>query len=96
MGPVTLHIDHSGEWMSADDLQAAAMAASGQNRDVIVDLGSLHHLDASALQILLALDREQKQRGHKLELVHASPQMREWFAYAGAGEHFWHDAPVGQ
>jgi ABC-type transporter Mla MlaB component len=72
--------------MPAEELRAAALEALSQDRDVELNLGEVDHLDASALQILLALDREQKQRGHRLEVEQVSAHMREWFAYAGAAE----------
>lgn len=55
--------------------------------EVTVNLGKVDHLDASALQILLALDAEQQRQGRHLKLANASPHLRQWFEYAGATEH---------
>jgi ABC-type transporter Mla MlaB component len=48
----------------------------------------VEYLDAGALQILLALDAEQKSQGRHLELANASTHLRQWFDYAGAADHF--------
>jgi anti-anti-sigma regulatory factor len=40
------------------------------------------------LQILLALDAEQKKRGRNLRLAKASPHLRQWFEFAGVADHF--------
>jgi anti-anti-sigma regulatory factor len=53
------------------------------------------HLDTSALQILLALDREQRQRGGQLRLENPSASLRRWFDYAGAGALLGSTAPTG-
>jgi anti-anti-sigma regulatory factor len=54
--------------------------------DLTLDLSGVDHLDASALQILLALEAEQRRRGRRLHLVHPSEPLRQWFEYAGAAE----------
>ncbi len=74
--------------MPSDELRDAARAALGENNDGVLNLGRLDHLDASARQILLALDAEQKRRGRTLELANASPHLRQWFEYAGAADQF--------
>jgi len=74
--------------MPADELRETALAASIQGKDVTLDLGRVEHLDASALQILLALDKELKNRGQKLRLAKASEQLRKWFGFAGVDDHF--------
>jgi len=56
--------------------------------DVAVNLDRVDHLDASALQILLALDLEQKRRGQNLRLDHASPDLQKWFQFAGVADQF--------
>jgi anti-anti-sigma regulatory factor len=56
--------------------------------DVTVNLNNLDHLDASALQVLLALAAEQAKRGRILELANASAHLRQWFEFAGAAERF--------
>jgi ABC-type transporter Mla MlaB component len=83
-----IEVGSSGDWMPAEELWKAALAASGEGRDAAVNLGEIDHLDASALQILLALDAEQKKRGQKLELANASEHLRQWFAYAGVADQF--------
>ncbi len=74
--------------MPAEELSEAAQAVLGQGKDVTLNLDKVDHLDASALQILLALDAEQKKRGRHLQLVNASANLRHWFEYSGAAGHF--------
>ena len=57
---ISIYVDRSGDWMPAEELRAAALDALSQEKDVVLNLGNVDHLDASALQILLALEREQK------------------------------------
>lgn len=81
-------VERSGDWMPAEELRVAALAALDQGKDVTLDLDRVDHLDASALQILLALDAEQKKRGRNLQLAKASPHLRQWFEFAGVADHF--------
>jgi len=85
--PISIDIECSGDWIPAEQLRDAAMAALAESREVIVNLGKVDHLDASALQILLALDAEQKRQGRHLQLANASSHLRQWFDYAGAADH---------
>jgi anti-anti-sigma factor len=86
--PLSIDIECSGDWMPAEQLRDAAMTASAESREVIINLGKIDHLDASALQILLALDMEQKRQGRHLRLANASSHLRQWFDYAGVADHF--------
>lgn len=88
MGRTAIDVEQSGSWMPSEQLREAALAALGKGQDVTLNLDKIDHLEADALQILLALDREQKKQGRKLVLTHASVQLREWFAFAGAAEEF--------
>lgn len=88
---IVVEVERSGDWMPADELRAAALAALEAGNDVSLHLDGIDHLDASALQILLALVAEQKQRGRQLELANTSSHLRQWFDYAGAAEVFFHD-----
>lgn len=76
--------------MPAEELKRAAMAALDEGLDVTIDFDGLDHLDASALQILLALNAEQKRLGRNLRLANASSHLQRWFEYSGATEHFVH------
>ena len=91
--PIYIEAERSGDWMPAEELRTAALAASGESKDVIVNLGKVDHLDASALQILLALDAKQKRQGHHLQLANASAHLRQWFEYAGVAECFLMSGP---
>ena len=74
--------------MPVEELRDAVLAAVAAGHDVTLNLDGIEHLDASALQILLALETEQKRRGGRLELGNVSQHLRHWFEYAGATEHF--------
>ena len=91
--PIYIEVARSGDWMPAEELRKAALAASGESKDVTVNLGKVDHLDASALQILLALDAKQKRQGHHLQLANASAHLRQWFEYAGVAECFLMSGP---
>jgi len=83
-----IKVEHSGDWMPVEDLWQKAKEAVETGRDVTINLEKIDHLDASALQILLALHREQKRLGRGLEVCNASPVLRQWFDYAGAARQF--------
>jgi ABC-type transporter Mla MlaB component len=51
---------------------------------VTLNLANLTYLDAGALQIMLALDREQKNSEKHLSLVNASQDLLRWLDYSGA------------
>lgn len=74
--------------MPSEEFLAAARAAAAEGADVTIDLHEVHHLDASALQVLLALDTEQKKQGRSLQLMDVSPQLRQWMEFAGVSDHF--------
>jgi anti-anti-sigma factor len=89
-----LHMGRSGQWMEPseilqhlrENLDRSADGAPGETGDVLLDLSGLEHLDGSALQVLLAIQTEQRQRGAFLKLLNASKSLRKWFEYAGAAE----------
>jgi anti-anti-sigma regulatory factor len=82
----------SGDWMPAQELKVAVLAALESNCGVTINLDRIDHLDASAMQILLALDLEQKRRGKDLQLINASANLQRWFEYSGSASHFSGDA----
>jgi anti-anti-sigma factor len=82
-----IEVERSGEWMPAEELKETALAALEESNDMTLNLDRIDHLDASAMQILLALDTEQKNRGQHLHLVNASPLLRQWFECSGAASH---------
>ena len=84
---VVIEVERSGDWMPAGELREAAIAALSGSNDLTVNLERIDHLNASALQILLALEAEQTNRGQQLHLVNASPELRRWFELSGAANH---------
>jgi anti-anti-sigma factor len=78
-------VTREGEWLPPEELLAIARSASETEGNLIVDLEGVDHLDASALQILLALAAERKKRGKGLRLAKASVALSRWFEYAGGG-----------
>jgi len=87
-----IDFESSGDWIPLDIMREAALSALEQDHDLTVNLNNIGHLDASALQILLALDREQKNKGRSLHLANASAQLRQWFEFSGAHGNFFHDS----
>ena len=77
--------------MPVEDMREAALKVLEQGNDLVLNLQNVDHLDASALQVLLAVDLEQKNRGRQLDLVNVSPNLRQWFEYSGAAGHFFQD-----
>ena len=77
--------------MPAEELRQAALAALAEGRDVTLNLDGVNHLDASALQVLLAFDAESGKSGRCLHLANASPELGKWFEYSGTAEHFFPD-----
>ena len=85
---VSIDVERSGDWMPVEDLRTAAQEAVAEGANVTLNLHKVDHLDASALQVLLALDIEQKKQGRNLQLTNASPQLRQWFEFAGVADLF--------
>jgi anti-anti-sigma regulatory factor len=86
--PQPISVERSGDWMPADELREAALAALPHGNGVTLNLDRIDHLDASALQILLALDTELKSQEQTLRLTHVSAHLLKWFEFAGAHEQF--------
>ena len=83
-----LDVNRSGDWMSAEQLREAALKALEAGQDVTLNLNLVNYLDASALQVLLAFQIEQRKRGRQLQLLNVSAQLRQWFGYSGAVDQF--------
>jgi anti-anti-sigma regulatory factor len=83
-----IEVERLGDWVPAEELREAALACVNCGGDVTINLDHIDHLDASALQILLALDAEQGKRSRTLLFVKASSPLRDWFEFAGVADHF--------
>lgn len=88
MEQAIFEVERSGDWMPVEELRETALKALGEGKDMTLDLKNLDHLDASALQILLALEMEQKKQGRQLHLANVSAHLRQWFDYSGAVDQF--------
>ena len=88
---VVIDVERCGEWMPSEELRDIAMTALAASTDIRVNVERIDHLDASAMQILLAIEAKQKNSGQLLELVNSSPKLREWFEISGAADHFFVD-----
>lgn len=82
-----IRCSRSGEWLPGEELRAAALDAAHTTCDVTLDLSEVDHLDGGTLQILLALDKDRREKGLSLHLVNASALLSRWFEYAGAPAH---------
>jgi anti-anti-sigma factor len=96
MEPEMLEAGRSGEWAPVENLRESALTALAEGKDVTVNLGTIDYLDASALQILMALALEQKSAGRRLNLVNVSLPLQQWFDYSGATGSLFHDKPGEQ
>jgi ABC-type transporter Mla MlaB component len=90
---ISMNFVRSGEWLPADELRAKAMEALHTRADITLDLAEVDHLDTSALQILLAVDKDRRDKGFNLHLVNASQSLRQWFEYAGMPAHLSSELP---
>jgi anti-anti-sigma factor len=81
-----INVTRDGDWLPPQEFRAVALSAAGTEGDLTVSLQAVDHLDASALQILLALAEERKKRGKGLRLADTSPALSRWFEYAGGRE----------
>jgi anti-anti-sigma regulatory factor len=78
-------VTREGEWLPPEELRVLALSAVDTDGNLTVNLEGVEHLDASALQMLLALAAERKKRGKGLRLANASLALSRWFEYAGGG-----------
>jgi anti-anti-sigma factor len=62
----------------------AAVHCVESNRDTRLDCASLERIDASGLQVLLALRKALTLGAHRLELVNVSPNVAAYLALAGS------------
>jgi anti-anti-sigma factor len=83
-GPVVVEIGRSGDSMPAEELRVAALQGMAEAKDMTLSFSGVNHMDASLLQVLLAVCAEQKMQQRNLVLVNVSPHLRRWFEYAGA------------
>jgi anti-anti-sigma factor len=79
-----IRVTHEGNWLPAEQLRTVALSALNTKGRLILNLQEVDHLDADALQILLALARERKKQGGALTLAEVSTSLARWFEYAGA------------
>jgi len=81
-----IDVARDGDWLPPEEFCAVARSAAQAEGNLTVNLEGVDHLDASALQILLALAVERKKRGRGLYLANVSPALSHWFEYAGGRE----------
>jgi anti-anti-sigma factor len=81
-----INVTRDGDWLPLEEFRAVALSAAQAEGDLTVNLEGVDHLDASALQILLALAAVRKKRGAGLYLANASTSLSHWFEYAGGHE----------
>jgi ABC-type transporter Mla MlaB component len=74
--------------MPAAEMRVAALAALAFGNDSFLGVNEIDHLDAGALQILLALQTAREAHGRSLHLVNVSSLLLPWFEYAGAADCF--------
>jgi anti-anti-sigma factor len=77
---------HLGDCSSAEEFRAEALLAAADG-DITLDLDTLDFLDASTLQVLLAVSAGQTNRGRQLQYANTSPAMLQWLEWTGAAPH---------
>ncbi len=82
---MVISVTREGDWLPLPEFLALALSAAEEQGNLTVDMLGVDHLDASALQILLALGAERKKHGCGFRLANASPALTHWFEYAGGG-----------
>jgi anti-anti-sigma regulatory factor len=85
---VTIDVERCGDWMPAEELRDRAMTALAASAGMTLNLDRIDHLDASAMQVLLAIEAAEENLGQHLQLTHASAKLRQWFELSGATGHF--------
>jgi anti-anti-sigma factor len=78
-------VTREGEWLAPEELRAIALSAVDTDGTLTVNVDGVEHLDASALQVLLALAAERKKGGKGLRLANVSLTLSRWFEFAGGG-----------
>jgi len=81
-----INVTRGGDWLPPEEFRTIALSAAAAENGLTVNLQAVDHLDASALQILLALAAERKKHGKGLRLANASAALSRWFEYAGGRE----------
>jgi anti-anti-sigma factor len=81
-----IDVTSNGDWLPPDEFCSAARSAAQVEGDLTINLQGVDYLDASALQILLALAVERKKQGRGLYLANTSTSLSHWFEYAGGRE----------
>lgn len=86
-GRVRLTLTGNVDIRSAHALHAVVTALAGRDLPVDVDAGGATRLDASAVQLVLALARSVRDAGHAFTLACADPARRRTLVLAGLGPH---------
>jgi anti-anti-sigma regulatory factor len=81
-----INVTRDGDWLPPQEFRAIALSAARTEGNLTISLEAVDHLDASALQILLALAAERKKQGKGLRLADTSLALSRWFEYAGGRE----------
>src|SRR5690349_1289794 len=68
----------------AAEFQRKALDLAASTKNMVIDLRAAERLDASALQILLALGQDVLRRGGSFELSGMESQIRDYLETAGA------------
>ncbi len=83
-----IDVARSADWMPADELRGRVLRILDEGKHLTFNLDALSHLDASALQILLAAQLESRRLGRDLHLQNVSSDLRQWFELAAAEQLF--------
>lgn len=78
-----IHPIRDGEWVPGEEFQAEAVKLLDAGANIRADLEGIDYLDASSLQILLAIHAGQKAKNRGFSMTGLSPALHQWFRYAG-------------
>jgi anti-anti-sigma factor len=87
MTPILLSgsLDH----YTVEDLKQQLLPLLEAEGKAALDVTLVEHLDASALQVLVALQQDLAKKNRGIELAGASEKLRNWMRIGGA-EHMFH------
>lgn len=81
--PSRLTLRGSVDVRSASELRRAAMELAECGHDVVVSCEGVVRIDVSALQVLIALDRELRRRTQRLDLIDVPPSIASLLSLGG-------------
>jgi len=83
-----IQVNRAGEWMAAEELKSELLDWKDQNHAPVLDLAGINYMEASCLQVIVAFQNGNPDKGQALTFENISPGLREWIKFAGATDFF--------